>query len=85
MVENGKKHRQNSHLIIPFPTSERVSEVSERANGRASGPVLTSGFLIILAHNALPFLSAHPPSKTLTLSKRLPLFTCRHNTNVVNA
>ena len=32
MVENGKKHRQNSHLIIHFPTSEGVSEVSERAN-----------------------------------------------------
>ena len=32
MVENGKKHRQNSHIIIPFPTSEGVSEVSERAN-----------------------------------------------------
>ena len=32
MVENGKKHRQNSHLIIRFPTSEGVSEVSERAN-----------------------------------------------------
>ena len=32
MVENRKKHRQNSHLIIHFPTSEGVSEVSERAN-----------------------------------------------------
>ena len=32
MVENGKKHRQNSHLIIRFPTSEGVSEVSERVN-----------------------------------------------------
>jgi len=32
MVENGIKHRQNSHLIIHFPTSEGVSEVSERAN-----------------------------------------------------
>ena len=32
MVENGKKHRQNSHLIIHFPTSEGVSEVSERAS-----------------------------------------------------
>ena len=27
-----KKHRQNSHLMIHFPTSEGVSEVSERAN-----------------------------------------------------
>ena len=32
MVENGKKHRQNCYLIIHFPTSEGVSEVSERAN-----------------------------------------------------
>ena len=31
-VENGKKHRQNIHLIIHFPMSEGVSEVSERAN-----------------------------------------------------
>ena len=29
MVENGKKHRQNSHLIIHCPTSKGVSEVSE--------------------------------------------------------
>ena len=27
-----KKHRQNSHPIIHCPTSEGVSEVSERAN-----------------------------------------------------
>ena len=32
MVENRKKHRQNSHSIIHCPTSEEVSEVSERAN-----------------------------------------------------
>ena len=32
MVENGKKHRQNSHLMNHCPTSEGVSEVSERAN-----------------------------------------------------
>ena len=36
MVENKKKHRQNSHLIIVFPTSEGVSEVSERASERVS-------------------------------------------------
>ena len=34
MVENRKKLRHNSHPIIHFPTSEGVSEVSERANGR---------------------------------------------------
>ena len=32
MVENRKKHRQNFHPIIHCPTSEGVSEVSERAN-----------------------------------------------------
>ena len=32
MVENRKKHRQNSHPIIHCPTSEAVSEVRERAN-----------------------------------------------------
>ena len=45
---------------IHFPTSEGVSKVSERANewavranGRASGPMLTSGFLVDLAHSAI--------------------------------
>ena len=33
MVENGKKHRQNCHPIIHCPTSEGVSEVSERCEG----------------------------------------------------
>ena len=41
----GKKHRINSHS----PTSEGVSE---RANRQASGPVLQSVFLAILAHSA---------------------------------
>ena len=36
MVENGKKHRQNSHLIIHCPTSEGVSEVSEQTSERTS-------------------------------------------------
>ena len=30
--------------------SERVSGASKRANGRASGPVLQSVFLVVLAH-----------------------------------
>ena len=38
--------------IIHFPTTEGVSEVSERANGRASGPVLTSLFLSVPDHRA---------------------------------
>ena len=33
--------------------SERVSGASERANERASGPVLTSRFMAVLAHSAL--------------------------------
>ena len=32
MIENRKKHRQNSHPIIHYPTSEGVSEVSERVS-----------------------------------------------------
>ena len=32
MVENRKKNRQNSHPIFHFPTSEGVSEVSERVD-----------------------------------------------------
>ena len=34
-------------------TSKQVSGASERANGRASDPVLQSGFLVILAHSVL--------------------------------
>ena len=30
-----------------------VSGASEQANGRASGPVLTSGFLVDLDHNVV--------------------------------
>ena len=55
MVENKKKHRQNSHLIIPFPTSEganeRVSGASKRANVRASGPLHQSVFLAVIDHS----------------------------------
>ena len=32
MVENRKKHRQNSHPMIHCPMSEGVSEVSERTS-----------------------------------------------------
>ena len=42
------------HLIIHFPTSEGVSEVSgasKRANGRASDPVLQSVFLAVFDHS----------------------------------
>ena len=66
MVENRKKHRQNSQLIILFPTSEGVSEVSgasERANGRASGPVFQSVFLAFFDHSEVI-----QPSRELALS-----------------
>ena len=65
MGQNREKHRINSHPIIHCPTNEGVSEVSraeqaqrvsgasEQANGRASGPVLQSVFLALLAHSAL--------------------------------
>ena len=33
--------------------SERVCGASERENGRASGPVLQSVFLVVLAHSEL--------------------------------
>ena len=38
MVENGKKHRQNSHQIIHFPTSEGV-----RANEQTDERVALRG------------------------------------------
>ena len=34
-----------------------MSSASERANGRASGPVLSTGFLIILGHSTLTRMS----------------------------
>ena len=55
MVENGKKHRFNRHPIIHSPTSEGVSEVSERANKRTDevrGPVLQCVFLAVLDQSA---------------------------------
>ena len=55
MVENQKKHRQNSHPIIHCPTSEGVSEVSEQANesaaegaSEASSPEQANGFFLLL-------------------------------------
>ena len=54
MVENEKKHRIYNHLIIHCPMSEGARE---RANGRASGPVLTSQFQAVLNHSGLlPFI-----------------------------
>ena len=34
-------------------TSERVSGASKQANGRASGPVVQSVFLVVLDHSAV--------------------------------
>ena len=35
MVQNRKKHRKKSFLIIRFPTSEGVSEVNEQMSERS--------------------------------------------------
>ena len=53
MGQNEKKRQKNNRLVIYFPTSEGVSEMSERANLGASGPVLQSGFLVVLAHSVM--------------------------------
>ena len=42
--------------------SERVSGASERANGRASGPVLKSGVLVDLAHSEWQLVTDHSVS-----------------------
>ena len=52
----GTKPGQFETSKIHFPTSEGVSEVSgvsERANGRASDPVLQSVFLAVLDHSVM--------------------------------
>ena len=43
MVENGKKHRQNSHPIFHCPTSERCERTSERASEWPSTSVCILG------------------------------------------
>ena len=52
LMHYGTKLGHFETLKIHFPTSEAVSEMSERANGRASGPVLTSRFLFVPDHSA---------------------------------
>ena len=84
MVQNGKIHRENSHSIIHFSTSKGVSEVSEQsqqggasewvscaseqANGQASDPVFTSGFLVDLAHSVWSKTPKTPGVSTLPLA-----------------
>ena len=46
-------------------TSERVSGASERANGRASGPVFTSVFFSIFDHSALLIMISTESEATL--------------------
>ena len=58
MVLCGKNQVVLGHLIIDFPTSlgvsvEQVNGVSERANGQASDPVLSSRFLAVRTHCAV--------------------------------
>ena len=45
-----------------------MSGASERVNGRASGPVLTSGFLLALAHTAAWFSASFPAPLPASLS-----------------
>ena len=64
-----KKTQQN--LIIHFPTSLRVSELaseqtseqcermSKQENGQANGTILSSGFLVDLAHSAKGLLRSN--------------------------
>ena len=51
--------------------SERVSGASERANGRASGPVLTSLFLVVPDHSALAVTPTKEESLESVGAKRL--------------
>ena len=53
---------------IHFPTSERVSGASERANGRASGLVLMSLFLFVPDHSAVVVLIAIIPLTVIKLA-----------------
>ena len=55
MVQKRKKHSKNSHLIIRNQSKQcgAMSDASEQANGWASGPVLTFGFLAVLDHSVL--------------------------------
>ena len=56
--------------------SERVSGASERANGRANGPVLTSVFLSIFDHGAIRLLDG--PSNVNVFSGRTRDTSERH-------
>ena len=108
MVENGKKHRQNSHPIIHCPTSEGVSEVSERANewaqrrvwakravrskrtsgaseranGRASGPVLQSVFLAVPDHCVLLIMKLAIKWTITARDRKMKTELCSNMTNV---
>ena len=78
MGQNRTKHRINSHSIIHFPTSEGVSEVSgasERANGRASGPILQSVFLVILAHSETRFIHVATLSALSVMGSSLNVYS----------
>ena len=71
-----KKNRKNTCLIIPCPKSQGVSEhvskqgeaikrvsgASEWKNGKVSGPVLQSVFLVVLDYSAIWSLSFFIPT-----------------------
>ena len=49
----GRTENNTEKIAISSFTVPRVSGVSERANGRASGLVFTSGFLVYLVHSGM--------------------------------
>ena len=49
--EHSRAHEQSEQC----EAREQVSGASDQANGRASGPVLMSGFLIVLDHSYLQY------------------------------
>ena len=51
--ERAQRSARAKRVVRSKRTNELCKRTSEGANGRASGPVLISGFLIILAHSLL--------------------------------
>ena len=55
-----------------------MSGASERANGRASGPVLTSLFLFVPDHSALPIFEGHELFSSLEMGAAQTGIRLRH-------
>ena len=63
-------------------TFPRVSGASERANGRASSPVLTSRLLFVPDHSALTFLapnSVESLNRALMVERMVSSGACRYD------